>query len=191
MIKELVKKSRSYRGYDESYVLSKEDLEELVDITRYCPSSMNKQPLKYYLAYEKDKVEAILSFTKWGGSLPELHLPYDGMHPTGFIIICQDLSIHKSMNAFSRDAGIVGQTMLLLACEKGLGGLMIGSFQKDQLKELLDLPDNIDIHLVLAIGKPKENIVLCEVEDGDTKYYRDKNNTHYVPKRSLKDIVIK
>ncbi|MCD7893631.1 MAG: nitroreductase family protein [Erysipelotrichaceae bacterium] len=191
MLKDLVMNSRSYRGYDESYVLSKEDLEALVDITRYCPSTMNKQPLKYYIAYQKEEVEAILALTKWAGALPELHLPYEGCHPIGFIIICQDLNIHQSMSTFSRDAGIVGQTMLLAVCEKGLGGLMIGSFQKDGLKALLKLPDNIDIHLVLAIGKPKENIVLTDVLDNQTNYYRDENNTHYVPKRSLNDIIIK
>lgn len=36
-----------------------------------------------------------------------------------------------------------------------------------------------------------EKVVLTEIEDGEsTKYYRDENDVHYVPKRKLKDIII-
>ncbi len=190
MLKDLVIKNRSYRGYDESYSLTREELLELVDITRYCPSSMNKQPLKYYIAYKKDEVEDILSLTKWAAALPEMNLPITGTHPTGFIIICQDMRINKSTTTFLKDVGIVAQTMLLAASEKGLNGLMIGNFQKVELKKLLKLPDYIDIHLVVAIGKGKDNIVLTDVLDDQTDYYRDENNIHYVPKRSLDDIIL-
>ena len=45
--------------------------------------------------------------------------------------------------------------------------------------------------LVIALGKPAETIILTEVgEDGNTAYYRDENDVHYVPKRKLEDIII-
>lgn len=45
--------------------------------------------------------------------------------------------------------------------------------------------------LIVAIGKPDETIVLTDVkEDGDINYYRDENDVHYVPKRSLEDLII-
>lgn len=190
MIKDLVMKSRSYRGYDESHSLTKDELVELVNITRYCPSSMNIQPLKYHIAYKQNEVEAILALTKWAAALPDMNLPLEGKHPTGFIIICQDLHIHRSSTTFLKDVGIVAQTMLLAATEKGLNGLMIGNFKKAELKELLKLPDYIDIHLVIAIGKGDENIVISDVVNNQTNYYRDENNTHYIPKRSLEDIIL-
>ena len=93
---------------------------------------------------------------------------------------------------FLRDIGIVAQTMLLAAVEKGLGGCMIGNFSKKKTKELLHLPEEIEPNLIVAFGKPAEEIILTEVgEDGSTNYYRDETNRiHYVPKRALEDILL-
>lgn len=190
MFKDLVKKNRSYRGFDESYTFTEEELKAFVDLTRYTASSMNMQPLKYKIVYEKEAVENVLALTKWAAALPQLHLPYDHQHPTGFIIICQDLSISPSKTAFLKDVGIVAQTILLAASEKDLGGCMIGNFQRDALQKLCQLPEDIEPLLVVALGKPQENIVLTHVEKGQIKYYRDEEGTHYVPKRDLDDILL-
>ncbi len=191
MFKDMVEKCRSYRGFDESRKITKEELMEFVDCARLCPSSANIQPLKFYLAWEKDEVEKILANTKWAAALPELHLPYDGMHPTAFVIVCQDLDISTDTNRFQKDVGFSAYAILLAAVEKGLGGLMIASFNAEGIKKALDLPDNLVPQLVVALGKPDETVVLTDVkEDGSTKYYRDENGVHYVPKRKLEEIVV-
>lgn len=192
MLKDLVKNNRSYRGFDESRRVTKEELEEFVDLTRYTASSVNMQPLKYYIAYEKEEVSRILALTKWAAALPQFSLPRPGMGPAGFVVICQDLSISANTTTFLKDVGIVAQTILLAATEKGLGGCMIGNFSKSGLKELLKLPEEMEPSLVVAIGKPAEKIVLTDVgEDGKTAYYRDEEGTtHYVPKRRLEDILL-
>lgn len=189
--REIVIANRSYRGYDESYKFTKEKLEEYVDLTRFTPSSVNMQPFKYYVAYEKANVDTIQKMTKWARALPELNLPYEGKRPTGFIIICQDTNIFSNTNRFMKDVGIVAQTILLQAAEDGLGGCMIGNFNAEEVKSTLCLSDNLLPLLIVALGKPSEKIVITEVkEDGKTDYYRDENDVHYVPKRSLKDILI-
>ena len=191
MLKDLVLRNRSYRGYDENRKVSWEELAELVDLTRYTASSVNMQPLKYYLACDKEEVEKIVSITKWAAALSELHLPHPGSYPAAFIVICQDLEISPSTTTFQRDVGIAAQTILLGATEKGLGGCMIGNFKRSEMKSLLHLSENIEPNLVLAIGKPAEKVVLTSVkEDGKTSYYRDEEGTHYVPKRSLEDIIL-
>lgn len=191
MLKDLLKACRSYRGYDESYHFTEEELMELVDHTRYAASSMNIQPLKFYLAWEKEEVDRIQPLTGWAKQMPEMELPHKGMCPTAFIIICQDLSVDDRLARFHRDVGIVAQTILLAAAEKGLGGCMIGSYGAKPVKECLHLPENLMPMLIVALGKPAEKIVLTEIEDGeDFKYYRDENDVHYVPKRKLKDIVV-
>ena len=95
------------------------------------------------------------------------------------------------MARFQKDIGIVAQTMLLAAVENGLGGCMIGNFSAVELKKVLGLPENLAPMLVVAIGKPDEEIVLTEIAGGESvDYYRDEHDVHYVPKRRLEDLVI-
>ncbi len=191
MLIDLLKKNRSYRGYDGSFRIDRSVLEELIDCTRYTASSVNIQPLKYFAASEPETVALIQPLTHWAGKLKELHLPREGHRPTAFIVICQDISVSDSPTMFQRDIGIAAQTILLAATEKGLGGCMIGSFEKNALKKALSLPEQIEPMMVLAIGKPDETVLLTEVgPGGSTDYYRDENDVHFVPKRALKDILL-
>ena len=51
-----------------------------------------------------------------------------------------------------------------------------------------NLTEEIRPLLIVAFGKPAEEIHLVDVpEDGNTNYYRDENDVHYVPKRTLAD----
>lgn len=191
MIKELVKKSRSYRGYDETRKISREELLELVDCARFAPSSVNRQPFQYLLAYEQADLDRIQPLTGWARALPQMKLPHPGKCPTAFIVICQNTDWDPDLNRYIRDVGIAAQTMLLAAAEKDLGGIMIGNFSPKKLAEALELPENIVPMLIVAFGKPDEKIVLTEAEAGESlNYYRDEQDTHYVPKRKLRDIIL-
>lgn len=191
MFKDLVLKNRSCRGYDDSRTVTREELLELVDCARLAPSSVNAQPLKYYLATEKAVVEKIQPLTKWAAALPDHKLPHPGMCPPAFIVICQDLRVGESLTRYQKDVGIVAQTILLAAAEKELGGCMIGSFNAGAISSALGLAENFAPVLIVAVGKPAEQVVLTEVEgEGSTAYYRDEQDVHYVPKRKLKDIII-
>ncbi len=191
MLKDLVTKSRSYRGYNENRKVTREELLELVECARLCPSSVNAQPFCYYLAWEKEEVEKIQALTNWARALPHMKLPHPGKCPTAFIIILQDTTIGESLARYQKDVGIVAQTMLLAATEMGLGGCMIGNYNAQKVKDALALDEKYAPMLIVAIGEPAEEIVLKEVEPGENMaYYRDENDVHYVPKRKLKDIVI-
>jgi hypothetical protein len=68
---------------------------------------------------------------------------------------------------------------------------MIASINKNGLRESLKIPEKFEIVLVIAIGKPKEKVIIETVgSDGDIKYWRNKDGTHHVPKRSLDDLII-
>ena len=68
---------------------------------------------------------------------------------------------------------------------------MIGSINRERLRKELDIPDHFEILLAVALGKPKETVVLEEVgPDGEIKYWRDSNGVHHVPKRKLDDIIV-
>ena len=191
MLIDLVKKNRSYRGYNENRNVTKEELLELVDCARLCPSTTNAQPLRYYLAWEEEETRRIQAHTNWAKALPQLKLPHKGMCPTAFIIILQDTAVEENLSKYQKDVGITAQTMLLAATEKGLGGCMIGSFGAGSLKTELNLPDNLAPLLVVAVGEPAETVELVEIGQGEsTNYYRDEKDVHYVPKRRLEDIVV-
>ena len=89
------------------------------------------------------------------------------------------------------DQGIAAQSILLGAAERGLGGCMIGSVKRSALERELNLPEHLRIILVVALGKPKEKVVLEEAgADGSIEYYRDANSVHHVPKRPLNEVII-
>lgn len=187
----IVKYNRSYRGFDESYRFTKDQLVNYVNLTRFTASSVNAQPLKYIVAYKPEDSEKILSMTKWARALPNMKLPKDGMHPTGFIIILQDKKISENLARYQKDIGIVAQTITLAAAAEGLGCCMIGNFNPDEVKERMNITTNLEPMLIIALGKPAEKIVIKEIDSEESiKYYRDDNDVHYVPKRKLEDILI-
>lgn len=191
MLRDLVEKNRSYRGYDESYHFDRIQLEKYIDLTRYTASSVNAQPLKYRIVCDDEEVNAVRSLTHWARALPELDLPHSDKHATAFIIICQDKYISTDLKRYQKDIGIVAQTITLGAVEDGFGGCMIGNFSPKEVSEVLNLSENFEPVLIIALGKPDEKIVIKEIsKDEDTKYYRDENDVHYVPKRKLSDIII-
>ena len=188
---ELVRKNRSYRGYNENRPVTREELTRLVECARLCPSSVNAQPLKYRLVWQQEEAARLQEKTNWAKALTSITLPHPGMCPTAFIVICQDTGIDTSLQRYQKDVGIVAQTMLLGAVEMGLGGCMIGNFNAGEVRQVLALPEAMAPLLVVAIGEPAETVVLTEVgPDGSVQYYRDENDVHYVPKRALEDILI-
>ena len=193
MLKDLVIRNRSYRGYDESAEIPEEVLRELVDTARLVASGANIQPLKYHIACAEEEVHALNSLTNWAMALKHTHLPYEGQYPTAYIVMYIDESIPRNpkFDVVEMDVGIAAQTILLAATEQGLGGCMIGNFNKRRLREALEPREDLNPVLILAIGKPVEDIEIVDIgEDGNTTYYRDENNRHYVPKRALEDILV-
>jgi len=188
MLKELVLKNRSYRRFDQSVRIEKSTLIEFVDLARHTASGRNLQTLKYYLSTDENTNAKIYPTLSWAGYFLDWDGPVEGERPSAYIIITEDALVGKNL---VHDQGIVAQTILLAAAEKGLGGCMIYTVKRKELSELLNLPDNLEVVLVLAIGKPNEEVVIDQVSsNGSIKYWRDENQVHHVPKRSLKDIVI-
>lgn len=191
MFLDLVKQARSHRGFRQDRKVTRQELEHLVECARFTPAARNDQVLKYYLAEKPETVAAIQPLTKWAGALAELHLTRKGAEPVAYIVICLDGSLAENPAPYQRDVGIVAQTMLLAAAEMGLNGCMIGSFAAGELREKLGLPEAIKPQLLLALGEGTDRIVMTDVgEDGSTTYYRDAEDTHYVPKRTLEQLIL-
>lgn len=188
MIRDLILKNRSYRRFYQEVDIKLETLKELVDLARLSASAMNAQPLKYILSCEPQRNSLIFPHLTFGAYLTGWSGPCEGERPSAYIIILGDTEISRFVEY---DAGIAAQSILLGATERGLGGCIIANIQKEGLRKALKIPPRYEILLVLALGKPKETVVIETVEpSGDTKYWRDSKGVHHVPKRPLDDIII-
>jgi len=188
MLRELVLKCRSYRRFYEAEPVSMEILRELVDLARLVASGSNKQPLKYILSNSPETNDKIFSCLRWAGQLKDWGGPIEGEHPAAYILVLGDKDIQPS---FGVDHGIAAQTILLGAVERGYGGCMLGAVDRPKLSKLLDITAHLEILLVIALGNPKETVVIDELLPGkNSAYYRDAKQVHHVPKRRLEDIIL-
>jgi nitroreductase len=188
MLKELVQKNRSYRRFYQETTIDQETLRALVDLARLSASAANKQPLKYMLSNTPEKNALIFPHLRWAGYIQAWPGPSEGERPAAYIVILGDKTLSESVGC---DHGIAAQSILLGATERGLGGCMIGSIKKQELRQVLEISSDYEILLVIALGRPKETVVIETVgADGDIKYWRDDEEIHHVPKRSLDEIII-
>lgn len=188
MIEDLIRKNRSCRRFYQDHNVNLKTLKNLVNLARFSASAANLQPLKYILSCNTQKNAQIFSCLAWAGYLKDWPGPKEGERPAAYIITLGDTNISKN---FGCDHGIANQSILLGAREIGLAGCMIGAINRENLADILNIPPRFKILLALAIGKPKEEVVIETAKtDDNIKYWRDNKNIHHVPKRSLSNIVL-
>ena len=187
MISELIRKNRSFRRFHQQVSIPESDLREMVDNARLTPSGRNTQSLRYMLSNTPEKNVRIFPSLAWAGYLAGWGGPQEGERPSAYIVLLNDDTI--STNYFC-DHGIVSLAILLTAVEKGYGGCIIGAVNRETLREALGVPEQYSIVQVIALGKPAETVVIEPMAGGDVKYWRDEQDIHHVPKRSLEDIIL-
>ncbi|GAP21562.1 nitroreductase family protein [Leptolinea tardivitalis] len=188
MLKDLVLRNRSYRRFNQTARINPAVLRDLCDLARLTPSGRNAQPLKYILVTSEDLCDKIYPLLGWAGYLKDWDGPIEGERPAAYIVMLGDKTISEN---FGIDPGIACQTLLLGAVEQGLGGCIIATVKRENLKTLLEIPDTFDVLYVIALGKPVEEVVVEPVgSNGDIKYWRDDKHVHHVPKRELKDVIV-
>jgi nitroreductase len=193
MMKEIITFNRSYRRFHEVEIIEKNSLDQLIELARLSPSPRNLQPYKFMISTNTDLNRRIYETLAWAGYLPDWSGPDVGERPSAYIIILSDKNITKNLDRdnLCYGCGIVAQSILLGAAELGIGGCIIGSVQRSKLADEIKISNEFEIMLVLALGKPKEEIVLEDIdESGDVKYWRDSRKAHHVPKRKLEDLLI-
>ena len=188
MLKDLVAKNRSYRRFYQSVEITEQQLYEWVDLARLSASGRNAQPIKYILSCNSEKNDKIFSTLAWAAFLTDWDGPVEGERPAAYLIQLLDTGI---ANQFFCDDGIAAQSILLGAVESGFGGCIFRSINKPKLMQLLEIPDQFQIINVIALGKPKEVVVIDEMQNGNFKYWREENGVHHVPKRNLDDLILK
>ena len=194
MLKEIIKKNRTFRRFYQDYKIPDKTLIELIDLARLSSSPRNQQALKFIPINSEELNSEVFKLLSWAGALTDWKGAEEGERPSAYIIILEDRNLipPKSKSFNDMACGIVAQSITLGAVEKNIGGCMVAAIQKNKLKKLLNLSEQFEILLVIALGKPKEEIILEKMpKNGDFNYWRDDNNIHHVPKRELDEIITK
>jgi nitroreductase len=189
MLKDLVRQNRSYRRFDQQVPVGLDVLRQLVELARLSASGANMQPLRYLLVADRDACAEVFPHLGWAGYLKDWPGPQEGERPAAYIIILGDRAIRKD---FGVDHGIAAQSIMLGATELGLGGCIIASINRQALRASFSIPEELEILLCLALGKPEEIVIIEPVgPDGNIRYFRDSEGVHHVPKRALEDLIWK
>ena len=186
-IMELMKTRRTYRRFKQEPV-PQEVLDDILLTTRYTSSAANKQPLRFIVINEPEKVNEVFQYTTWAGQLPkDVGWPKDNEKPTLFIAVIENPEISAWCET---DAGMAIANMTLTAWAHGVGSCIIGACNKVKLGEMFGLNDKEKIHTVVAFGYPTHKSTIVDPEaDGALNYYVDGKADYYVKKRKLSDTV--
>lgn len=189
-LKTTISATRTYRRFDEQKALTQDTLHQLVDLARLAGSSRNCQPWQYMVVTENNLREDIFPYLGWAGYLQDWKGPAEGERPSAYILCLLNhdwLNVPEKLAYF--DLGISSQNLLLGAIEKNIGGCRIGAFSP-KLADLFTIPSHLTLELVIALGVPAEKVVVEQIDNNNTHYWRDEKDIHHVPKRTLDDIII-
>lgn len=190
-MQEIIAKTRTFRRFSQKEQISMTILHELIDLARLGGSARNGQPWQYMAVNTPDLCAKIFPYLGWAGYLTDWKGPVEGERPSAYILCLLNKNRLKGPETEAQfDLGVATQNLLLGAMEKRIGGCRIGAFSP-KLASLFDMPEHVAISLVVALGKPRETVIIeeCKSED-DVRYWRDENGVHHVPKRSLEDCLL-
>ncbi|THB76816.1 MAG: nitroreductase [Desulfobulbaceae bacterium] len=190
-MRELIEKTRTFRRFHEEKDIAPETLENLVNLARLGGSARNQQPWQYMIVTDKSLCQKIFPYLGWAGYLSDWKGPVAGEQPNCYVLCLLNHDWLKGSEKEAQfDLGIATQNFLLGAMELGIGGCRIGAFSP-KIKELFVMPEALEISLVLALGYPAETVCLESLPaENDIKYWRDENQIHHLPKRSLEDLLV-
>jgi nitroreductase len=147
---EAIQKRRSVRAY-ESKPVSEEMIRKILEAARLAPSAASIQPRQFIVVTEPEKRKALARrFARFLAESPVV------------IVGCGDEK--ASPRWYIVDVAIAMQNMVLAATGEGLGTCWVGTFEEDQVREILKIPQSMKVIALLALGYPREKLdVLSKV----------------------------
>lgn len=182
---DLIKTRRTIREFQRKEI-SKTLLEKYIDAARLAPQAANRQPLEYIVVDDEKKSSDVFSMISFAGYLD--WDPTQERRPQSYIVILVNKDIQKDLWV-SFDVACAAQNIVLAAWEDGVGSCFIGAFDRENVRQSLNIPEKYDIVLLLALGYPAHKSLVENMKDGNIQYRRDSDGTFHVPKRLLKDII--
>ena len=140
---EAIQKRKSTRAYEKTPV-PEETVKKILDAARLAPSAMNRQPWHFIVVTGSEKREELSKgvFAKFLAETPVV------------IVACGDTKASPDWCLI--DVAIAMENMVLAATAEGLGTCWVGSFDENQVRALLKIPENLKVIALLAVGYPRE-----------------------------------
>lgn len=188
-LRELLASDRTTRRFDESRAISGDELAKLVDLTRLCASGRNAQPLRYRRVVSPEERAEVYPLLAWAGYYKDWDGPEAGERPAAYLVQCLDTNLGSNCLC---DDGLQLQAITLGATALGIRCCIIKAFNAPKLSQVLGLPERYAPRYIVALGYPRETVVLEDMEAGseDFKYYRTPDGVHHVPKRPLAELLL-
>lgn len=189
-LRRLMISNRTVRRFKENERVGRPELERLVELTRYCPSGRNAQPLKYLLINSAEDCARVYPLLKWAGYYTDWDGPEPGERPAAYLVQCLDTEYGPNCLC---DDGLQLEAITLGMHTLGLAGCIIKAFNAPKLSDVLDIEPRYQPRYVLALGYPAEEVKIEDMDsskEADFKYYRTPEGVHHVPKRPLDELIL-
>ncbi len=176
MFLELLKKRRSIRQYQDKKI-EQEKKDYLIESVLRSPSSRSINPWEFIVVDERETIEA-LSKAKPHGATFMKNAPLA-------IVVCADT---KKCDVWVEDCSIASMLIHLAAADLGLGScwvqLRLRNFDEkttssQYVKDILGLPEDIEVEAIIAIGYPSEE---KDGHDKDTLLWQRIHQNRYSKK---------
>ena len=185
-IYETLLKRRTIRRF-KSKAIPYEILEKCVNAARLAPSARNQQSLEFVIIDDAQLLGKVFDTLRFAGSIRPAGYPPPEQRAMAYIIILSRNEI--ALKAWVKcDVGFAAENMVLVAIEEGVGSCCVGLIKTRELGQILNIPDDYAIELVLALGYPDEQPVIAEITD-DITMWEDKNTVLHIPKRKLAEVL--
>jgi nitroreductase len=159
-------------------------LKKLVNSARLAPSAANLQPLEFFIVNDEKLCEKCFQALRWAGYLKNWN-PSKNESPKAYILIL----VKDEKNPWIlRDTSFAAGNIVTVAEGADIGSCIICNINRDMLREILSIPDDIIIDSIIALGYKAEQPVVEDFKD-NVKYWRDENGILHVPKRKLEGII--
>lgn len=148
-VKEAILKRKSIRGY-KPVPVPEDKLDAVLEAARMAPSGANRQPWKFIVVRDPEKVKALGAAS--GGQAHVTNAPViiaAVATDPGNMMICE-------VPGAPVDLSIAVDHMMLAAVDEGLGTCWIGAFKQAPAKEILAVPAKCQIVALLTLGIPAD-----------------------------------
>ncbi len=159
-------------------------LKKCVNAARLAPSAANLQPLEFIVIKDKEKTDQIFETLGFAGYLKDWN-PSKSESPMAYIVIVCNNPNNKW---YMRDASFAAENIMLTAESFDIGSCVLCNIKKDKIKKILDIPKEIIIDSVVALGYKNEQSKVIDYKDS-IKYFYSEGKVLRVPKKKLEDVM--